>query len=94
MPFKDFSSKNSPAGDPHYLLKDVGAELRIRSFIWNDFDWDSFVRVAYGFERVAGYGDVNADLVQSSLARDAATELSGEVEEPTVRLYIGIGTGW
>ena len=94
VPFKDFASKNSPPGEPHYLLKDIGAELRIRSFIWNDFDWDSFVRVAYGFERVAGYGDVNADLIQSSLARDAATELSGEVEEPTVRVYIGIGTGW
>ena len=49
VPFKDFASKNSPPGEPHYLLKDIGAELRIRSFIWNDFDWDSFVRVAYGF---------------------------------------------
>jgi hypothetical protein len=94
VPFKDHSAKNSPAGEPHTLLTDVGAELRIRSFIWNDFDWDSFVRVAYGFQRVGGYGDVNADLVQSSVARDASTELSGEVEEPTLRLYIGIGTGW
>ena len=93
-PFADYASKNSPPGDPHYLLSDIGAELRVRSFIWNDFDWDSFVRVAYGFQRVAGYGDVNADMVQSSVARDAATELSGEVEEPTLRLYIGIGTGW
>jgi hypothetical protein len=94
VPFKDYASKNSPPGEPHYLLEDIGAELRVRSFIWNDFDWDSFVRVAYGLQRTAGYGDVNADLVQTSVARDAATELSGEVEEPTLRLYLGIGTGW
>ena len=94
VPFKDYSAKNSPPGEPHHVLTDVGAELRIRSFIWNDFDWDSFIRVAYGFQRTAGYGDVNADLVQSSVARDAATELSGEVEPPTLRLYLGLGTGW
>ena len=94
VPFADYASKNSPVGEPHYFLSDIGAELRVRSFIWNDFDWDSFVRVAYGFQRTAGYGDVNADTVQSSVARDAATELSGEVEAPTVRVYLGIGTGW
>ena len=94
VPFSDYSSKNSPVDEPHYVLSDVGAELRIRSFIWNDFDWDSFVRVAYGLQRTAGYGDVNADLIQSSVARDAATELSGEIEEPTLRVYVGIGTGW
>jgi hypothetical protein len=94
IPFKDYSAKNSPLGEPHHVLTDVGAELRIRSFIWNDFDWDSFVRVAYGFQRTAGYGDVNADLVQSSVARDAATELSGEVEPATLRVYLGLGTGW
>ncbi len=94
MPFADYASKNSPPGQPNYVLSDIGAELRVRSFIWNDYDWDSFLRVAYGFDTVAGYGDVNADLIQSSLARDAATELSGETEEPTVRVYIGVGTGW
>lgn len=94
IPFKDFSSKNSPVGEPHYVLSDIGAELRVRSLIWNDFDWDSFLRIAYGFQRTAGYGDVNADLIQSSVARDAATELSGEVEPATLRVYLGIGTGW
>ncbi|MEC9390165.1 MAG: hypothetical protein VX944_08835 [Myxococcota bacterium] len=94
IPFKDYASKNSPVGEPHYALSDIGAELRVRSFIWNDFDWDSFLRIAYGFQRTAGYGDVNADLVQSSVARDAATELSGEVEPATLRVYLGIGTGW
>lgn len=94
VPFKDYASKNSPVGEPHYVLSDIGAELRIRSLIWNDFDWDSFIRVAYGFQRTAGYGDVNADMIQSSVARDAATELSGEVEPATLRVYLGIGTGW
>jgi len=94
VPFKDYAAKNSPPGDPHYFLSDVGIELRVRGFIWNDWDWDSFVRLAYGLQSTAGYGDVNADYVQSSVARDAASELSDEIEPPTLRIYVGIGTGW
>ena len=94
MPFRDYASKNSPSGEEHYWLTDVGVELRIRSFIWNDWDWDSFVRLAYGLQTTAGYGDVNADFVQSSVARDAATELSAEEEPSTLQVYEGIGTGW
>ena len=94
VPFKDYSSKNSPPDNPHYMLGDIGAELRSRAFIWNDWDWDSFIRVSYGLQPVAGYGDVNADLIQSSLARDAATELSAEIEPSTIRVYLGFGTGW
>ena len=94
IPFKDYSYKNSPAGNPNYFLTDIGAELRSRAFIWNDWDWDGFVRLSYGLQSTAGYGDVNFDLVQSSLARDAATELSAEIEPATLRLYLGFGTGW
>jgi len=94
VPFQDYAAKNSPKGEPHYYLTDIGAELRVRSFIWNDWDWDSFLRVAYGLQSTAGYGDVNADYIQSSVARDQATELSSEVEPPTMRVYLGIGTGW
>ena len=61
---------------------------------WNDWDWDGFLRFAYGLQPTAGYGDVNADLIQSSAARDAGSELSSEVEPPTLRVYAGIGTGW
>ena len=50
--------------------------------------------MSYGFQSTAGYGDVNADFIQSALARDAATELSAEFEEPTIRVYLGLGTGW
>ncbi|MEC7987388.1 MAG: hypothetical protein VX278_19625, partial [Myxococcota bacterium] len=94
IPFVDYSSKNSPASDPHYFLADVGAEFRARTFIWNDWDWDGFLRISYGLQPTAGYGDVNADFVQSALARDSASELSAEVEPPTVRVYLGLGTGW
>ncbi len=94
IPFRDYASKNSPAGERNYLLSDIGVELRVRSFIWNDWDWDSFFRVAYGLDATSGYGDVNNDLVQSSVARDASSELSDEVEPPTIRIYAGIGTGW
>ena len=93
-PFVDYASKNSPGGSENYWLSDVGAEIRIRSYIFNDWDWDSFMRVSYGLQSTAGYGDVNADLVQSSVARDAVSELSSEIEEPTMRVYLGIGTGW
>lgn len=93
-PFLDYASKNSVPGSPNYALSDLGAELRVRSFIWNDFDWDSFVRVSYGFRPTAGYGDVNSDMVQGSIARDAVTELSNEFEPPRIRVYVGFGTGW
>ena len=86
--------KNSPAGSPNYFLTDIGAELRSRAFIWNDWDWDGFIRLSYGLQATAGYGDVNFDLIQSSLARDAATELSAEIEPATLRVYLGFGTGW
>ena len=93
-PFMDYASKNSPINRPNYFLSDIGAELRTRSFIWNDWDWDGFLRISYGMQPTAGYGDVNADLIQSTLARDSVSELSAEVEEPTIRVYLGLGTGW
>ncbi len=94
IPGKDYAYKNSTTDHPNYWLTDAGLELRVRAFIFNDWDWDSFLRVAYGFQPTAGYGDVNADLIQSSVARDAASELSDEVEPATLRVYLGIGTGW
>ncbi len=94
IPFLDYASKNSVAGRKNYVLNDVGLELRVRQMIWDDWDWDSFLKVAYGFQPTAGYGDVNADLIQSAVARDAKSELSTEVEPPTLRVYLGLGTGW
>jgi hypothetical protein len=94
VPFKDYASKNSPQGEEHYVLSDVGTEIRIRSFIWNDWDWDGFLRVSYGLQNTAGYGDVNADMLQSSVSRNAASELSAEIEGSTFHIYAGLGTGW
>ncbi|MCA9567115.1 MAG: PD40 domain-containing protein [Myxococcales bacterium] len=94
VPFRDYAYKNSVPGKENFLLSDVGMELRVRQFIWNDWDWDSFVRVAYGFRPTAGYGDVNADNIQQAVARDAASELSTEQERPTFHIYAGLGTGW
>ena len=94
VPFKDYASKNSPLGEEHYVLGDVGAELRVRSFLWNDWDWDGFLRVSYGLQTTAGYGDVNADNIQSSVSRNAASELSSELEGSTFHIYAGLGTGW
>ncbi|MFT7520182.1 MAG: hypothetical protein ACI9MC_002327, partial [Kiritimatiellia bacterium] len=94
VPFKDYASKNSPSGLENHLLVDVGAEVRVRAFIWNDWDWDGFVRASYGLQPTSGYGDVNGDMIQSSLARDAASELSAEIEPATLRIYVGLGTGW
>jgi hypothetical protein len=94
IPFVDYAHKNSPPGRENHILGDLGGELRIRQFIWNDYDWDSFLRVSVGLNPTAGYGDVNYDLIQNSIAQDAASELSAEVEPPTVRIYAGLGTGW
>ena len=94
FPSKITPKQNSPSNQPNYFLSDIGVELRVRSFIWNDWDWDSFLRIAYGLQSTAGYGDVNADLRQSSVARDSASELSDEIEPPTLRIYAGLGTGW
>lgn len=94
IPFVDYAAKNSVAGRQNYVLTDVGLELRVRQMIWDDWDWDSFLKVAYGFQPTAGYGDVNADLIQSAVARDSKSELSTEFEPPTLRVYLGLGTGW
>ncbi len=94
VPFADYSAKNSIAGRKNRLLYDVGAEVRVKQFIFNDWDWDSFVKVAYGPVPTAGYGDVNADNIQNGSVRDAASELSSEFEPNTVHVYVGLGTGW
>ena len=58
-----------PAGTPtdcsdgNTLLEDVGAELRLKAFLFNDFNpWNSVARVAYGFQDNADYGFSDDDL--------------------------------
>lgn len=98
IPFKSYSYKNSPVGadgqiDPNYLLYDAGAELRVSSTLWRGY-WNSFVRVAYGFNEIRGVGDVNGDDVIDTSDSTLGDSLSNESERGGVRVYIGLGTGW
>jgi len=94
VPFSDHASGLSPEAQPVNLLSDVGAELRLRSFIRNDWDWDSFLRVAWGMQDVSGTGDIDGDGLVYALPRAAFGLETREVEPSTVRIYLGLGTGW
>lgn len=99
IPFVDYSYKNSPVDekgkvDPNYLLTDIGAELRLSSTLFNRASWNSFVRVAYGFNEIRGVGDVNGDDIISTADNGLGDSLSNETEAPGVRVYLGLGTGW
>ena len=89
IPFMDYAYKNGNS-----MLYDAGAELRVGAAIFNNFSWDSFFRVAYGFNRIRGYGDVNGDDIQDTTDNAIGDELSNETEAPGFRFYIGLGTGW
>ncbi len=89
IPFVDSAYKNG-----NYLLYDAGGELRLSASAFNQGNWNSFLRVVYGFNTVRGYGDVNGDDIQDTTQSAIGDELSNEVEEPGVRVYVGLGTGW
>lgn len=89
IPFADEAYKNG-----NKLLTDVSAELRVQSTIFHGLPWDSFVRVAWGFNEVGGYGDVNGDGIYDTSENAIADELSNETEKPGPRVYLGFGTGW
>ena len=67
--------------DPRFmgLLFDTVAELRLKTILFDYVSWDSFLRVAYGFQD--GVWDDTTD----SFSR------SGKLP---VRVYLGVGTGW
>ncbi len=89
IPFVDKAYKNG-----NYLLYDAQAELRVSSVLFNGSGWDSFLRVAYGFNEIRGYGDVNGDDLYDTSENAYNDELSNETEKPGFRVYIGLGTGW
>lgn len=89
IPFVDEAYKNG-----NYLLFDAGTELRVSGVFLNGAFWNSFVRVAYGFNEIRGYGDVNGDDIQDTTDNAIGDELSNETEKPGPRVYVGLGTGW
>jgi hypothetical protein len=89
IPLVDKAYKNG-----NYLLFDAQAEVRVPMILFNTSSWDSFLRVAYGFNEISGYGDVNGDNVYQSTDSGLGDGLSTETEKPGVRFYLGLGTGW
>jgi hypothetical protein len=88
IPFRDKAYKNG-----NTLLTDANAELRVSAAMFGGY-WNSFVRLAYGFNEVGGIGDVDGDNIQDTRETGLGNALSGETEQPGPRLYIGFGTGW
>lgn len=89
IPFVDVAHKNG-----NWMLFDAGTELRVSGSLFNGAFWNSFFRVAYGFNEIRGYGDVNGDDIQDTTDNAIGDELSNETEKPGLRFYVGLGTGW
>lgn len=88
IPFVDSAYKNG-----NYMLYDAAAELRLRSALMNS-SFDSFVRVAYGFQPVSGINDINGDDINDTSDPGTGNSISQEREKPGPRIFIGVGTGW
>lgn len=89
IPFIDEAYKNG-----NRMLFDAMAEVRLNATMFHGMSWDSFLRLAYGFNEVRGYGDVDGDDIYDTSDNAFGDELSNETEEPGLRVYIGLGTGW
>ncbi len=101
VPFRDYSYKNSPQECTtqgigcNYMLFDVGAEVRVGASLFNRGSWDSFIRVAYGFNDIRGSGgDIDGDGLIDASDSALGDSLSNEVEPGSLRVYVGLGTGW
>ena len=71
------------------MLFDAGVELRIRANLFNRSSWNSFIRVAYGFNEVGGIFDVDGDDIVTNVDDPNLNALSSEKERPSIRFYIG-----
>ena len=89
IPFVDTAYKNG-----NKMLYDLSAELRVQSVMFHGAGWDSFLRVAYGFNEIRGYGDVDGNSIFDTSENAIGDELSNETEKPGPRIYLGLGTGW
>jgi len=89
IPFVDVAYKNG-----NRMLYDAFAEVRVASVFRDGFAWNSFVRLAYGFNAIRGYGDVDGNGISDTSDNEAGDELSSETEPSGWRIYLGLGTGW
>jgi hypothetical protein len=89
IPFVDVAYKNG-----NRMLYDAFAEMRVASVFRDGMGWDSFLRLAYGFNAIRGYGDVDGDGIYDTSENGLGDELSSESEPSGWRLYLGLGTGW
>ena len=89
IPFVDTAYKNG-----NKMLYDAFTEVRIASVFRDGMGWNSFLRLAYGFNEVRGYGDVDGDGIFDTSETGVGDELSAETEPAGWRLYLGLGTGW
>ena len=76
------------------MLYDAGFELRVAAALFNNRYWNSFARVAYGFNEVRGLGDVNGDDIIDNTSSTVGDSLSNETERSGLRVYVGVGTSW
>ncbi len=90
IPFVDSSYKTGE----NYMLYDAGAEIRVAGAMFNSAYWNSFVRLAYGFNEIRGIGDVDGDDIYDTSENAIGDELSNETHPAGFRVYIGLGTGW
>ncbi len=88
IPFIDKAYKNG-----NYMLFDAMAEVRLSASLMT-MSWNSFFRVAYGFNEITGIFDPNGDDISETTRTGTGNSLSAETEKPGPRFYIGIGTGW
>jgi len=89
IPFVDSAYKNG-----NWMLYDANAEVRMSATLFGQSNWNSFVRLSYGFNEIKGVGDVNGDDIQDTTDNGLGDAVSNETEKPGPRLYIGLGTGW
>ena len=89
IPFVDEAYKNG-----NRVLTDLSAELRMSTVLYHGMPWDSFLRLAYGFNEIRGFGDVDGNDIFDTNDSAVGDELSNETEPAGLRVYVGFGTGW
>ncbi|MEL6346763.1 MAG: hypothetical protein AAFV53_26865, partial [Myxococcota bacterium] len=89
IPFIDEAYKNG-----NRVLTDATVELRVATQLYSTLNWNSFIRLSYGFNSIRGFGDVDGDDIFDTNDSAIGDELSNEVEPAGLRFYLGLGTGW